>query len=545
MRFTTSILVLQLAAVGNLSASRAERPFVRHFTQPNDFHLNPPPRAFSNIDRETFDGIIAKIASFFAKPAERYGARIWIDNLWDDDTVNAYASQDPADNWWVVGLYGGLARRPEITPDAFALVVCHEFGHHFAGYPFYGESWATSEGASDYFSAQSCIRKVWWDERDENAKYRDQAPASVKDRCDEAWSRENDRDICYRTMVAGMSMATLLAAVRETPVPEFDTPSERLVEETIAAHPGPQCRLDTIVQASLCTKPDVLRFIPGLRHPMGQNSPHSEVLAGELSCFRYQNRPFGLRPRCWFAPRIKLEIHQPTMKFHEALGNGNGVIEPGEDWQLSLPMKSWFELQRRSGRMLVESATPGVSVDRSPFSYPDIPYFSIKEPERPLAMQVSDQLECGSKIDLKAVIHHEGGGVDLDSLSFRTGVIRQVSTAAARPFAVIPDDDVWGTESTITIDDDTPIKIVRVTVRINHAFMSDVQVDLTTPEGDEYRLWDNEDYDSEEFDEQFEVDIAEATAGDWVLTVRDVVEEDAGRFISWQIETFSATCQGS
>ena len=50
-------------------------------------------------------------------------------------------------NKWVVAMFGGLARRPEVTKDAFQFVVCHEVGHHLAGWPF-AYDWASNEGQS-------------------------------------------------------------------------------------------------------------------------------------------------------------------------------------------------------------------------------------------------------------------------------------------------------------------------------------------------------------------------------------------------------------
>ena len=71
------------------------------------------------------------------------------------NTVNANASQ--RGRTWIVNMYGGLARRPEITPDGFAMVLCHELGHHMGGFPFVS-GWAANEGQSDLFATLSCGR---------------------------------------------------------------------------------------------------------------------------------------------------------------------------------------------------------------------------------------------------------------------------------------------------------------------------------------------------------------------------------------------------
>src|SRR6478609_9034269 len=69
-----------------------------------------------------------------------------------------------------VHMYGGLARRPEVTPDGFTLVVCHEVGHHFGGYPFVRDAyWAANDGQADYFSTLACARRLWQNQPADNA----------------------------------------------------------------------------------------------------------------------------------------------------------------------------------------------------------------------------------------------------------------------------------------------------------------------------------------------------------------------------------------
>ena len=67
-----------------------------------------------------------------------------------------------------------------MTPDGFALVLCHELGHHLAGNPRV-QAWAANEGQSDYFSTQSCARELWSGETAENAKAALTVPKTPKD----------------------------------------------------------------------------------------------------------------------------------------------------------------------------------------------------------------------------------------------------------------------------------------------------------------------------------------------------------------------------
>ena len=57
-------------------------------------------------------------------------------------------------------MFGGLARHKLVTPDGFALVACHEMGHHLGGAPRRG-GWASNEGQSDYYATTKCARRIW------------------------------------------------------------------------------------------------------------------------------------------------------------------------------------------------------------------------------------------------------------------------------------------------------------------------------------------------------------------------------------------------
>ena len=123
---------------------------------PNKLHLTPSPLEKSNISQAKFNQIIDKAEQIYAPIIQSHRGKLVFNRLWKDNTVNASANQDGAN--WEVNMYGGLARRPEVTPDGFAMVVCHELGHHLGGYAFVNESemtWAANEGQSDYFATHA------------------------------------------------------------------------------------------------------------------------------------------------------------------------------------------------------------------------------------------------------------------------------------------------------------------------------------------------------------------------------------------------------
>lgn len=209
----------------------------------------------------------------------------------------------------MVRISGGLARRPELTQDGFTLIVCHELGHHLGGFAFSPPDpligvWAATEGQSDYFATQVCARKLWAQDFSINAEFRKTAKPIVLSLCNQVWSGANDQDLCYRVLTASESVITTMAALMGKPVPQMDTPDTSVVSQTESKHPAIQCRLDTSVQGALCLARHDERVIPGRKIPSGEFSLEAEQAAVANSCMASSGYSQGLRPKCWFKPRL-------------------------------------------------------------------------------------------------------------------------------------------------------------------------------------------------------------------------------------------------
>jgi hypothetical protein len=277
-------MLLRGALAGLLFSSSV---FAHTFMPPNNLHKQVVPQGSSMTEAE-FGDIIDSVIDVYQADAAKFGAKIQANKLWDNNTVNASANQ--AGNVWHVNMYGGLARRPEVTPDGFALVVCHELGHHFAGFPHYVGRWASSEGESDYFATQACARRVWG-----SASETVEAVDPVaKQKCDLSWATAGERNLCYRIAMGGKSLAHLLSQLGGGGVPQFGTPDTRVVPKTSTSHPAGQCRLDTYFAGALCKAKFRVGFIPGKGNPNGQDSKYAEFEMLGGSCDN--------RPRCWYAP---------------------------------------------------------------------------------------------------------------------------------------------------------------------------------------------------------------------------------------------------
>lgn len=295
---SVKIMSLTCAAILLWNQTSAEASIL----PPNDLHLQDNLAMTENMTEDEFKTIINDITALYTDLATKNGGTLEANALWTNSTVNASANQIGGS--WIINMYGGLARRPEVTKDGFALVVCHELGHHFGGFSLNGSSWAANEGQSDYFATHSCAKRAWANQRDINASFREQIGEFERDACDATYGIQTERDLCYRTAAAGKSLGLLLAALGGSDAPSYETPSTKKVRSTNNSHPVAQCRLDTYLAGALCTKAFDENIIPGRRHPKGQGSIEAERVAARYSCTEQDNLEAGLRPGCWFYSRL-------------------------------------------------------------------------------------------------------------------------------------------------------------------------------------------------------------------------------------------------
>ena len=261
------------------------------FLPPNHLHLEKS-GMLSKVSEADYREVIREVYDYFDPIVYRLGGDLKIRPAWSSDLVNATARQDGDD--WIITIYGGLARRPELTLDGLTMVLCHELGHHIAGFPM-SSFWAANEGNSDYFAAQACTKALWkgrkWDESEGGV-----IPPEGKRLCDENFERPiEDLNLCYRQMGAIDSISKLLAYLDGTEI-QWGHNDPRVVERTFHNHPPAQCRLDTFIQGALCKRENSFTRIPWNEREMSQ-----------YSCHQVWQDQLGIRPRCWFRSRLSAE----------------------------------------------------------------------------------------------------------------------------------------------------------------------------------------------------------------------------------------------
>jgi hypothetical protein len=298
---TATLSVLSTAAFAHTASDNADSPKVKElctgFLPENDMQIPVGFKSLTGggITETQFNDVIDRAVRLFAPVVAKEGGRLSFNRKWTDATVNASAQQMGSS--WIVNMYGGLARHPATSVEGFALVVCHELGHHLGGAPkikgFFGANdWATNEGGSDYYAGLKCLR-VFFAE-DDNATIVAQAKTDGKlspvaeALCDQEFSKTEDQLLCKRTSVGGTSVAGLFQALRKEPTaPDFGKPDTRRVAKTDDKHPATQCRMDTYLAGAICN--------------VDVSLPVSNTDYRQGSCVENVAK-VGVRPRCWFAP---------------------------------------------------------------------------------------------------------------------------------------------------------------------------------------------------------------------------------------------------
>lgn len=255
------------------------------FMPDNDLHLQEQ-LIQSNVSEKQFFEIIYNFRDTYFFIASDFKHSLIVLGSWDNNKVNAVTWRHGYS--MIIEIYGGLARR--LSTDAINMVLCHEMGHQVGGWPLYtGDTWAAIEGQSDYYAAHVCAKKIF-----KTINYGDQADfygrTGEEAACDERYSDYEDREICYRSMSAGLELARLLAGSGR--MPSYLTPDKTEVSKMRESHPPAQCRLDTYRAASLCPSKWRDSYIP-----------RTEKMSARYLCTpRKKSWADASRPRCWFVP---------------------------------------------------------------------------------------------------------------------------------------------------------------------------------------------------------------------------------------------------
>lgn len=289
--FGGQLLAVVVLATSITSQSKAcDALGLSGFLPENDMYIGIHDKSANEMDEARFNKIIDRAEKVYVPLVKEAGGMLKVNRKWSDGTVNASAQRFFFS--WQVNMYGGLARHKLVTDDAFALVLCHELGHHMGGAPKVAgvlQKWASVEGQADYYATTKCFRLIYAQEDNVEVVSKMKIPVEVKAKCEETYASPQEAALCMRMSMGGLALAQLLGELGHTGPVDFKTPDETVVTSVYEGHPKAQCRLDTYFQGSLCDKPADEK----------PDTHNSEV----GYCNRSANETVGVRPLCWYKPR--------------------------------------------------------------------------------------------------------------------------------------------------------------------------------------------------------------------------------------------------
>ncbi len=338
----TNVFALLLTAMNIISCGRADH---RHPSDNRALSISEGSSSPTNctnceggLSKSDFEEVIWDVWGLFYKIVEKLGdTDLNIQRNWESNELQAEAEKMSGN--WDIRLGGGFPRRPDMTKDAYTLIVCHELGHLMGGFPFAQSPWAeqkyakedqagtpsrnplwtSNEGQSDYFAAQICAKKMWSHQKAVNAKMRDNIPPSAKAKCDATFKELDEQNLCYRILLASKDLIDVFVNIwredrpdlySEVPKPglfssvSFDRIDDSQIEKTLMDYPSFQCRLDTLIAGALCQVSWDESIIPGHHDNITRNNREAELQSATQACSEYGGQKQGSRPRCWFKPSL-------------------------------------------------------------------------------------------------------------------------------------------------------------------------------------------------------------------------------------------------
>lgn len=193
------------------------------------------------LTQEMFNRVITIADNIYQPIATENNEKLIINRKWTDSTVNANCSRNRGKV--TVNMFGGLARRDEVTVEGFALVLCHELGHAYGGYPYiYAFAKMSAEGQADFYGAEACHSAVM-------TELLDTAEGPTTDYMFRSCGNDN---LCLRGLIGGQSLGKLLSTLSNESEPDYETPDTTVVSKTELSYPSTvQCRLDTYFNGTM------------------------------------------------------------------------------------------------------------------------------------------------------------------------------------------------------------------------------------------------------------------------------------------------------
>jgi 1,4-alpha-glucan branching enzyme len=173
-------------------------------------------------------------------------------------------------------------------------------------------------------------------------------------------------------------------------------------------------------------------------------------------------------------------------------GNGDGIIDPGETIFVSVSVSNRGQMAVSGVAAQLVVSNSGITVSQPLTTFPEILAGSIASANSPLVFQVSSNWVCGQAIDVQFVVNYPGNSA-VNFFALPTGLavdtetFTNTYTSVDVPKAIIDNQSSFSS-LVITNLSLGAIESVKVLVRANHSWNSDVVMALQHPDGTEVLL---------------------------------------------------------
>lgn len=503
----------------------------------NDLHRSDDINRRTDVTRDVFENTLRRVQGVYAPIVSRLGAQLVIEGDWQESDVNGSSNREG--NKWLVSMGGGLARVPGMKPDFFMFQVCHELGHHLAGFPFTdfdGIVWYSAESEADYFATRVCLKKMFANEQAENARIAASAPTTAIERCSQVWKTNDQQNLCARIATLSEEYARFYGKLRGWYKPSLDSPEDFQVYETFYGHAKSQVKLDIYFAGALCDAPWSDSKIPGYRSNINQrNSLEAEQEAARYSCHPGSGHVDGLRPKSYFSPGFEFKAMQ-TRGF-----NIGSIPSPGKSFRIDASLANVSHTSTRGITSIIESRTSGVNVVSGIAHVADIEPNTTQAMDRPFHLQMERNFQCGAPFELKITSTSQSAGVASAKKTFFAG--RFEESFVGRNNTVVNIPEFGDVTSSIHSSINSAIRRVRVKANLVHQYARDMKIFIIAPDGSMRFLSSPEPSEDDVVNIDKEVDMPMTNAsGEWQLFIVDDMPYSSGRLIGWELNFKKAVC---
>ena len=279
----------------------------------------------------------------------------------------------------------------------------------------------------------------------------------------------------------------------------------------------------------------------------------------------------------------------------QVAGDGDGTIEPNEDFSLVIPLTNDGGVAATAISAVLASATPGVSVYQAASAYPNLNPTASAPNTTAYLFNVGSAVPCGATLNFTLTVTYTGGpSPQVFNVSFATGGLgAPVTVAYAGAPVAIPDAvDLSGTAPGALVSASLPVAVAgnlkdinlsidgatcsttigSTTVGIDHTFVNDLEISLQSPSGAIVKVIDNTDGSGNNLcqtvldDESAGANIQSvvtanapftgsftpanslaaldglAATGNWLLSAQDFFSGDTGSIRAWSLAVTPAVC---